>query len=82
MKGKAFPLDVFIAVPKVQEFDIASMSEQQLLDVSNSKLPLYAAPARHRPIIGAESALAEVTVSLRVNLYHLHADTPKPDTAL
>ncbi|EIE21630.1 hypothetical protein COCSUDRAFT_56833 [Coccomyxa subellipsoidea C-169] len=65
VKGKAFPLDVFIAAPKAQDFDMASMTEQQLqpqAKLSSSKLALFgvAATARHRPIIGAENALAKI----------------------
>ncbi len=67
VKGKAFPLDVFIAAHKAQDFDMASMTEQQLqpqahLKLSSSKLALFgvAATPRHRPIIGAEDALAKV----------------------
>ncbi len=68
MKGKAFPLDVFIAATKEEECDMAMLMEQQfkpqgLPITSNIKMASHAAAAkaRQRPIIGAEFALAKVS---------------------
>lgn len=84
MKGKAFPVDVFIAATKEEEYDMATIMEQQfkpqgLPVVSNIKMASHAAAAqaRQRPIIGAESALAKVS-HLQVSLAQIkHLISPR-----